>query len=62
MRLLISTCVPRASDYLIQGYTYHLTQWHNRKFLLRFAVIGMRIVNGCVKEFAGTGCLFMVIA
>jgi hypothetical protein len=30
--------MPRASDYLIEGYTYHLThRCHNRKFLLRFA-------------------------
>jgi len=30
--------MPRASDYLLQGYTYHLTQrCHNQQFLLRFA-------------------------
>jgi putative transposase len=30
--------MPRASDYLLQGYTYHLTQrCHDRQFLLRFA-------------------------
>ena len=29
--------MPRASDYLLPGYTYHLTQrCHNREFLLRF--------------------------
>jgi len=29
--------MPRASDYLLQGYTYHLTQrCHDREFLLRF--------------------------
>jgi putative transposase len=30
--------MPRASEYLLQGYTYHLTQrCHDRRFLLRFA-------------------------
>ena len=30
--------MPRASQYLLEGYTYHLThRCHNRKFLLRFA-------------------------
>lgn len=30
--------MPRASRYLIEGYTYHLThRCHNRSFLLRFA-------------------------
>lgn len=30
--------MPRASDYLLAGYTYHLThRCHNRSFLLRFA-------------------------
>ncbi len=30
--------MPRASDYLLEGYTYHLTQrCHNREFLLRLA-------------------------
>jgi putative transposase len=30
--------MPRASDYLLEGYTYHLTQrCHDREFLLRLA-------------------------
>lgn len=30
--------MPRASDYLLEGHTYHLTQrCHNREFLLRLA-------------------------
>lgn len=30
--------MPRSSQYLLEGYTYHLThRCHNRKFLLRFA-------------------------
>ena len=30
--------MPRASDYLQEGYTYHITQrCHDRRFLLRFA-------------------------
>lgn len=30
--------MPRSSQYLLEGYTYHLTQrCHNRQFLMRFA-------------------------
>ena len=30
--------MPRSSEYLLEGYTYHLThRCHNRAFLLRFA-------------------------
>lgn len=31
--------MPRASDYLLEGYTYHLThRCHNREFFLRFVL------------------------
>ena len=51
--------MPRASDYLIEGYTYHLThRCHNRKFLLRFARDRNAYREWLQKELAGIGCPF----
>jgi len=55
--------MPRASDYLLNGYTYHLTQrCHDRQFLLRFGK-DRDVYRDWLREGSlATGCPFTDIA